>query len=82
MAATLTEPNESAFVRLRIINGDLRFHERQEFGREEDRRQEYRSSGVQEFRSQEVRESGERKGLLVEVNGELVESTANAEKFA
>ena len=51
----------------------MRFHERQEFGREEYRRQE--------FRSQEVRESGERKGLLVEVNGELVESTANAEKF-
>jgi hypothetical protein len=36
----------------------LRFHERQEFGREEYRRQEYRSSGVQEFRSSGVQETG------------------------
>jgi hypothetical protein len=68
---------------LRIINGDLRFHERQEAeeGVQEFRKYRSSSSGVREFRVKKSGSQGERKGLLVEVNNELLASTANAEKI-
>jgi hypothetical protein len=61
----------------------LRFHERQEAeeGVQEFRKYRSSSSGVREFRVKKSGSQGERKGLLVEVNSELVESTANAEKI-